>query len=122
MIIMKTLTGGIKKAIIELLILKLLKEQDMYGYQITQEFRKRSNGRFTLLEGSMYPILYRLSESGCISYYDKRVGKRQTRVYYHLEPEGAKLLETMKKEYHETIQTVDFLLQSSEGDRWNGDS
>ena len=95
---MKTLTNNIKKAVIELLILKLLSEQDMYGYQITQEFRKRSNSLFSLLEGSMYPILYRLTDNNCITSYEQKVGKRQTRVYYHLESEGAKRLAEMREE------------------------
>ena len=49
----------LKKATIEMLLLNLLKEQDMYGYQLSQELKKRSSGLYTILEGSMYPILYR---------------------------------------------------------------
>jgi PadR family transcriptional regulator PadR len=113
---MKALANGLKKAVIELLILKLLSEQDMYGYQISQEFRKRSNNRFSLLEGSMYPILYRLTDNGCISFYEKKVGKRQTRVYYHLEESGASHLKQMSDEYRESIQIINFLLDSKEGD------
>lgn len=111
---MKTLTNNIKKAVIELLILKLLSEQDMYGYQITQEFRKRSNNLFSLLEGSMYPILYRLTDNNCITSYEQKVGKRQTRVYYHLESEGAKRLAEMREEYETAIFVVNFLLDSKE--------
>jgi len=54
----------LKKATIEMLLLNLLKEQDMYGYQLSQELKKRSSGLYTILEGSMYPILYRLNDSG----------------------------------------------------------
>jgi PadR family transcriptional regulator PadR len=88
----------------------------MYGYQLSQEFRKRSNNRFLLLEGSMYPILYRLSDSGYISFYEKKIGKRQTRVYYHLEESGTSYLKQMHDEYHETVQIIDFLLESKEGE------
>ena len=68
----KTLTGTIKKAVIELMILKLLSEEDMYGYQITQELKKRSSGQFTILEGSMYPILYRLRTAATFLFMKKR--------------------------------------------------
>lgn len=112
----KTMTGMIKKAIIELLILKFLKEEDMYGYQITQEFRKRSGGRFTLLEGSMYPILYRLQEDGCISGREEQVGKRQVRIYYHLEPKGAEMYEKLRADYESAVDVAAFLLDSHEGD------
>ena len=72
----------LKKATIELLLLKLLDEGDMYGYQLSGELKRRSNGQYTILEGSMYPILYRLTEGGYISFYETKVGVRQTRVYY----------------------------------------
>ena len=62
----------LKKATIEMLLLNLLKEQDMYGYQLSQELKKRSSGLYTILEGSMYPILYRLNDSGYISFFEKK--------------------------------------------------
>ena len=80
------LKSAIKKATIEMLLLKLLAEQDMYGYQLSQELKKRSKENYVILEGSMYPILYRLTDQKYISFYEQKVGKRQTRVYYHLEP------------------------------------
>ena len=46
----------------------------------------------------------------------KKVGKRQTRVYYHLESEGAKRLAEMREEYETAIFVVNFLLDSKEGD------
>ena len=74
----------LKKATIEMLLLNLLKEQDMYGYQLSQELKKRSSGLYTILEGSMYPILYRLNDSGYISFFEK---SRQT-PNTHLLPSG----------------------------------
>ena len=114
----KTLTGTIKKAVIELMILKLLSEEDMYGYQITQELKKRSNGQFTVLEGSMYPILYRLTDSDYVSFYEKKIGIRQTRVYYHIEQSGQRHFEDMLMEFHHSIHVIQFLLNSKEGDTY----
>ena len=72
---MKTssLVSNYKKATIEMLLLKLLSEQDMYGYQLSQQLKKRSNQYYTVLEGSMYPILYRLTDEKYISFYEKKV-------------------------------------------------
>ncbi|MCI9174936.1 MAG: helix-turn-helix transcriptional regulator [Lachnospiraceae bacterium] len=109
---MKTLIGNIKKATIEMLILQILSETDMYGYQITQEFKKRSNEEFIILEGSMYPILYRLADSGCISSYNRKAGIRKTRVYYHIEETGIKRLEEMKEEFRHAVGLVELLMQS----------
>lgn len=118
---MKTMTSNLKKAVIEMLILKLLSEGDMYGYQITQELRKRSNGFFVLLEGSMYPILYRLTDSQCITFYEKQTGIRQKRIYYHMEPKGLERLRNMLAEYHRNLETIEFLLNSREGDCYEED-
>lgn len=106
----------LKKATIEMLLLKLLSEQDMYGYQLSQELKKRSMGSYVILEGSMYPILYRLTEQKYISSYERKVGKRQMRVYYHLESEGLKYFLEMKQEYENYIQLINFLLEAKEGE------
>ena len=110
------LLGGLKKATIEMLLLKLLTEEDMYGYQMTQQIKKRSNGLYTILEGSMYPILYRLEEQGYISLYEKKAGKRQTRIYYHLEDSGKDYLAEMRSAYEQALSVIDFLYYSKEGD------
>ena len=107
---MKSISASIKKAVIEMMLLNLLNQQDMYGYELTQTLKHQSNGRFTILEGSMYPILYRLTEEHHISSYEKKVGKRQVRVYYHIEKSGMELLQNMKDEYEDYIQLINELL------------
>lgn len=110
------LATGFKKATIEMLLLKLLSETDMYGYQMTQELKKRSTGIYTLLEGSMYPILYRLSDRQYISFYEKKVSQRQSRVYYHLEDSGAEYLRRLLADYEKYTDVIAFLLHSETGD------
>lgn len=106
----------LKKATIELLLLKLLDEDDKYGYQLSGELKRRSGGQYRILEGSMYPILYRLTENGYVSFYEKKAGVRQTRVYYHLEDAGKRYLASLLASYHSYMQVIDFLLHSREGD------
>lgn len=104
------LSEGIKRGTIELLILTLLKVQDMYGYQLSQELASRSKGLYTLQESSMYPTLYRLVEKGMISDRQEKVGKRRVRVYYHLEEAGKVYLETIRKEYCSICRGVLYIL------------
>lgn len=113
-----TLISNYKKATVEMLLLKLLSEQDMYGYQLSQELKKRSNQHYTILEGSMYPILYRLTDEHYISFYEKKVGVRQTRIYYHLEDSGRSYYEGLVTSYHEFSDLIQFLLNSTEGDTY----
>ena len=103
----------LKKATIEMLLLNLLKEQDMYGYQLSQELKKRSSGLYTILEGSMYPILYRLNDSGYISFFEKKVGRRQTRIYYHLM-----YLDNLQTSFQQYVNLIQFLLTSKEGETY----
>jgi PadR family transcriptional regulator PadR len=87
-------------------ILALLKREDMYGYQLVQETSRSSGGKITTQEGSLYPVLYRLLDQGLISDRKILVGKRMTRVYYHLEPAGEVRLTELIQEYKETTQGV----------------
>ena len=108
----------LKKATIEMLLLNLLKEQDMYGYQLSQELKKRSSGLYTILEGSMYQILYRLNDSGYISFFEKKVGRRQTRIYYHLEDNGLMYLDNLQTSFQQYVNLIQFLLTSKEGETY----
>lgn len=92
-------SDNLKRGSVELMLLTLLKEKDMYGYQLSQELGRRSSERYKLQESSMYPILYRMIDKGYISDRRELVGKRKYRVYYHIETEGLNYLEQIKKEY-----------------------
>ncbi len=88
-----------KRGTAELLILHLLTGADLYGYQIAQAFDEKSNGEYTMLEGSLYPILYKLEDAGLISSYIVKAGVRRTRKMYHLEAPGKTHYETILREY-----------------------
>ena len=90
-----------RRGVMSLVILSLLKREDMYGYQLVQETEKRSGGKLTTQEGSLYPVLYKLLDQGLISDRKVLVGKRMQRVYYHLEPSGEQRLRELIREYEE---------------------
>lgn len=92
-------SDNVKRGTIELLILTLLNAGDMYGYELVQEIKSRSNGLYTMQESSLYPSLYRLLDKGFISDRQEKVGKRRIRVYYHIEDTGKAYLSEIRKEY-----------------------
>ena len=53
-----------KRATSPLVVLRLLMEKPMYGYELTQEMKQRSGGAFTI--SVLYPVLYRLQEQGYV--------------------------------------------------------
>ena len=79
-----------------LLILKLLEEKDMYGYEMIETLREKSENVFELKAGTLYPLLHGLEEKGFVESYEKEaVGK--IRKYYHITRSGKK--ELKKKIY-----------------------
>ena len=99
-----------KKGSVEMLLLHLLQEGDLYGYQLSQLIKERSNGILAIPEGSMYPTLYKLVDKGHVTDYKKQVGKRLVRVYYHLEPEGLDHLQSLLQDYCEINQGIHAIL------------
>ncbi|MBQ8209510.1 MAG: helix-turn-helix transcriptional regulator [Clostridia bacterium] len=88
-----------KRGTAEMLILHLLQEEDLYGYQITRAFKDKSNGVYTMGEAALYLVLYRLVELGYITDYEKLVGARRKRRYYHLEDSGREYYNKILDEY-----------------------
>ena len=94
MAIDKTLIQGSQT----MLILRLLEEKDMYGYEMIETLRKKSNNVFELKAGSLYPLLHSLEEKNYVSSYeDDSTGK--TRKYYRLSGEGKRFLKEKKEEW-----------------------
>ena len=103
-----------RRGVMSLVILSLLKREDMYGYQLVQETSKSSGGKLNTQEGSLYPVLYRLLDQGLISDQRVLVGKRMTRIYYHLEPAGEARLRELIQDYRQGTSGV-FQIIEKEG-------
>ena len=83
-----------------LLLLKLLEEKDMYGYEMIDTLRKRSNNVFELKAGTLYPLLHGMEKKQLLkSYEEEYLGK--TRKYYSLTKEGKRTLEKKRTEWNE---------------------
>ena len=75
----------------DMLILHLLAERDMYGYEMVTELAERSSDVFQLKEGTLYPLLHRLEKEGSVSAYElKKEGR--VRRYYRLTRKGGEKL------------------------------
>ena len=105
--------NSFRRGVMSLVILGLLKQEDMYGYQLVQETERITDAKIQTQEGSLYPVLYKLQEQGYVSDYRKLVGKRMTRVYYHLEPSGQERLEKYLSEYKRIADGIRMILEFS---------
>lgn len=106
------LQNNFKKGASTLAVLTLLQKESMYGYQLVQTMEKISQGKFVLQEGTLYPVLYRLLEAELISGERVQVGKRMTRIYYTITPEGRAYLARIRKQYDTITEGVKLLLDS----------
>lgn len=104
-----------QRGVLPLVILSLLKQEDMYGYQLVLETEKRTGGKIITQEGSLYPVLYRLLDAGYVSDTKKLVGKRMTRIYYHIEPSGEAYLQALIKEYERVTEGVFTIVRAAQG-------
>ena len=81
-----------------LLVLSLLENENMYGYQMIKKLSEKSENVFELQEGTLYPILHTLEEKNYISSYWDNTGIKK-RKYYTITKEGKKHLKDKKEEW-----------------------
>ena len=80
-----------------LLVLSVLENENMYGYEMIKKIKVESENLFEFQEGTLYPILHSLEEKNYItSYWDESGVKK--RKYYSITKEGKKHLKEKKKE------------------------
>ena len=103
-----------QRGVLPVVILSLLKHEDMYGYQLVLETERRSEGKLVTQEGSLYPVLYKMLEAGYVTDTKKLVGKRMTRIYYHLEPSGEAYLQALIKEYEKVTDGVFTIVRAAQ--------
>lgn len=90
-----------------ILLLSLLSEEPMYGYQIIETVRQRTEGTYTLKEGALYPALHKLEAAEFISSYWQTQPNGRDRRYYSILPAGVSFLEAKKREWSKFVAMVD---------------
>ena len=106
-------TDQFKRGTVELVVLHVLTQKDMYGYEITKAVSQCSGGDFEIPLGTLYPVLYRLIENGCLSDKDEIVNRR-LRKYYHLEDAGRAYYGLLLAEDQKTARGVDRIIGGGE--------
>ena len=97
--------------ITDMLILHLLKQKDCYGYEITQAISELSDRLLTISQNTIYTAIYKLENDRMISEYSVLVGRKRTRVYYHITPMGEHYFSKLQANYSATIQGVQMIME-----------
>ena len=106
----------LKKGVLEMLVLQLICQQPAYGYELLSRLKERSGGRFSLKEGTLYPILYRLEDEGMIAAkWSQGEGRVAPKKIYEATQAGRMENIRRKRVWQEFQETVGSFFQ--EGDR-----
>lgn len=89
-----------------MMLLKLLEQQDMYGYQMIQTLNDRSDSVFSLKEGTLYPILHGLEKDGSIESYEKVAESGRKRKYYRITKYGIRTLKEKESDWESYQKAV----------------
>ncbi len=100
-----------KKGVLELCVLALVKQQDRYGYELVQ----RISQQIEIAEGTVYPLLRRLTQEHFFQTYLQESAEGPPRKYYQLTDKGQEYLETLQAEWQQFVEGVNVLMKG-EGD------
>ncbi len=97
----------LRKGVIEMCILALIERQDMYGYEIVQSIAQHTD----INEGTVYPILRRLTMENYFSTYLVESRGGPARKYYRITPLGREYLSRSIGEWRQMEKVVDIILR-----------
>ncbi len=89
-----------------LLVLGVLREGELYGYEIAQRIRERSAAAIDPGEGWLYPTLHRLETQGALSATWREGDRGPRRRYYRITNAGLRLLEAQEREWDAFARSV----------------
>jgi PadR family transcriptional regulator PadR len=106
-------TAQMRKGVLEFCVLLIISKGEAYPSDIIKEL-KTSN--LLVVEGTLYPLLSRLKESGLLSYSWVESKAGPPRKYYKLTEEGTKNLEILKKSWQKLSTSINSLINQHEQD------
>ena len=104
-----------RKGSTTVLILSLLVEQPMYGYQIAKDLAARSGGVFEFKEGTLYPALHRMEKDGLLTSYWEVVEEGPSRKYYAITDKGRDVLAHKSRDWSEFARALLGVLEGAKG-------
>ena len=95
---------------LSLVLLAVLADREMYGYELVAELRRRSDGVFDLAEGTVYPALRRLERQGLLQARWVDVADGPRRRYYTPTQAGERVLADGRADWQRFVTATDTIL------------
>jgi DNA-binding PadR family transcriptional regulator len=102
--------SDLMRGVAEPIVLELVSQQPMYGYEIIKVVNERTNGALEWKEGTLYPCLHRLESEGLVRSRWRTAETGRRRKYYEVTRKGAELLKKKKTEWRDFAASVNVLL------------
>lgn len=96
-----------KKGVLKLCVLVLLDKEDRYGYELVQKI----SNQIEISEGSVYPLLRRLTKEAYFTTYLKESKEGPSRKYYSLTDKGRIYLQELLEEWKVFSKGVNQLIK-----------
>ncbi|SFQ70550.1 MULTISPECIES: PadR family transcriptional regulator [unclassified Bacillus (in: firmicutes)] len=94
-----------------LIVLQMLQERDMYGYELVKELDKRSDHHLQVKEGTLYPALHKLENQEYIECYWQEQEKGPARKYYRITAAGKEMLDEKTQEWNQFVKVMNKVMR-----------
>ena len=101
----------LKRGLLDICVLAAIKGEDSYGYKIIKDVKPY----MTISESTLYPILRRLEESGCLTVRSIEHNGR-LRKYYHLTDVGREKLNAFAEEWIQIMEIYEYVIREEKND------
>ena len=102
------MNAQLKKGVLELIVLESVRKKDMYGYELVEEVSKVID----VNEGTIYPLLKRLTNEKYFETYLRESTEGPPRKYYHLTAAGVLYRDELEREWSQLADRVWLFLNS----------
>jgi len=106
------LVSQMRRGAIEYCVLALLRDRDMYGFELTRALS--TAGGLVTSEGTVYPLLTRIRQDGLVDTFWVSSPQGPPRRYYRLTKDGRLALDTFRVQWQQFRDTVDTILKGSD--------
>jgi PadR family transcriptional regulator PadR len=101
-----------KKGVLELCVLSLIARQDRYGYELVDIISRN----FEIAEGTIYPLLRRLTKDGLCTTYLVESPESPPRKYYRLTPTGFEVQQQLLREWEQFVRGVQNVVKGGQSE------
>lgn len=100
-----------KKGILEIVVLKMLSKNEMYGYELVSELNRQGKS-FNIKEGTLYPILYRLEDEGLMkTRWEQSTSRGQPKKFYCVTEKGLQAMEEAYSQWKEIAEDIKRIME-----------